>query len=56
MSGSFGSPLVLTCVSWMCMLTWTSGRGGRMVQTAVSWMNVYLDFPAEEDEQEVLPL
>jgi hypothetical protein len=27
-----------------------------MVQTAMSWINVYLGFPAEEDEQEVLPL
>ena len=27
-----------------------------MVQTAVLWMNVYHGFPAEEDEQEVLPI
>jgi hypothetical protein len=26
-----------------------------MVQTVVSWMNVYAGFPTEEDEQEVLP-
>jgi hypothetical protein len=38
------------------MLPWPSGRGGRMVQTTVSWMNVYPGFLAKEDEQEVLPL
>jgi hypothetical protein len=27
-----------------------------MVQTVVSWMNVYLGFPAKEDEQEGLPI
>ena len=27
-----------------------------MGQIVVSWMNVYLDFSAEEDEQDVLPL
>ena len=27
-----------------------------MVQIAMSWMNVYPGFPAEEDEQEVLHL
>jgi hypothetical protein len=27
-----------------------------MVQTAVSWINVYIGFPAEEDEKEILPL
>jgi hypothetical protein len=43
-------PLILTCVSWMYMLPWLLGRGGKMVQTSVSWMDVYLDLTVEEDE------
>jgi hypothetical protein len=32
------------------MLPWPLGLGGRLVQAAVSWMNVYPGFPAKEDE------
>jgi hypothetical protein len=50
LDGSIGSPLILTCVSWMCMLPWLSGRGGKMIQTSMSWMDVYPDLIVEEDE------
>jgi hypothetical protein len=45
-----GSPLILTCVSWMCMLPWPLGRGGKIVQTSMSWMDVYPGLIVEEDE------
>jgi hypothetical protein len=32
------------------MLPWRLGRGGKMVQTSVSWMNVYPSLTVEEDE------
>jgi hypothetical protein len=41
------------------MLPWLSGRGGRLVQTSVSWMNVYPSLTVEEDELRIkrfLPL
>jgi hypothetical protein len=41
------------------MLPWLSGRGGRLVQTSVSWMNVYPNLTVEEDELRIkrfLPL
>jgi hypothetical protein len=41
------------------MLPWFLGRGGRLVQTFVSWMNVYHNLTVEEDELQIkrfLPL
>jgi hypothetical protein len=41
------------------MLPWFLGRGGRLVQTFVSWMNVYHHLTVEEDELRIkrfLPL
>jgi hypothetical protein len=32
------------------MLPWPSGRGGRLIQTSVSWMNVYPGLTVEEEE------
>jgi hypothetical protein len=32
------------------MLPWLSGRGGKMVQTSMSWMNVYPGLIVEEIE------
>jgi hypothetical protein len=32
------------------MLPWLSGRGGKMVQTSMLWMNVYPGLIVEEDE------
>jgi hypothetical protein len=32
------------------MLPWLSGQGRKMVQTSMSWMNVYLGLTVEEDE------
>jgi hypothetical protein len=32
------------------MLPWLSGRGGRLVQTFVLWMNVYPSLTVEKDE------
>jgi hypothetical protein len=34
----------------MCMLLWLLGRGGRLVQTFVLWMNVYPTLTVKEDE------
>jgi hypothetical protein len=41
------------------MLPWLSGRGRRLVQTYVSWMNVYPSLTVKEDELQIkrfLPL
>jgi hypothetical protein len=41
------------------MLPWLSSRGGRLVQTFVSWMNVYPSLTVEEDKSRIkrfLPL
>jgi hypothetical protein len=41
------------------MLSWLSSRGGRLVQTYMSWMNVYPSLTVEENELRIkrfLPL
>jgi hypothetical protein len=43
----------------MCILPWLSSREERLVQTSVSWMNVYPNLTVEEDELRIkrfLPL
>jgi hypothetical protein len=40
----------MTCVSWMCILPWLLGRGEKIIQTSMSWMNVYPGLIVKEDE------